>query len=333
MADSRRKATTTPRRTPVPDTAARQLRRILMVIPGIADGNAHRLSKVAKSAGVGKAVLLADLKSLADRHGAPGGFVDGMQIYIGPETVEVTSNHFLRPMGLTIHELCALELGLAILRAERPPDETAVIESARDRLRKLISKLPMDHGDVETRFAELAPTDGLPHLDELRKALRDHRKARITYRRAGSTTVTTRVVRPYAIVPASGMWYAVAYCEGSEGLRVFRMDRVEGLSSLPEKYEIPATFSVRETLRDGKALQIDTPAAGMKVRYSAKIARWIAEREGVDVDRDGSVTIEHPLADAEWGVRHVLQYGPDAEVLEPPALREGIRRRLESVRV
>lgn len=27
--------------------------------------------------------------------------------------------------------------------------------------------------------------------------------------------------------------------------------------------------------------------------------------------------IEHPLADAEWGVRHVLQYGSEAEVLEP----------------
>ncbi|MEJ7758789.1 MAG: WYL domain-containing protein [Gemmatimonadaceae bacterium] len=315
----------------VPDTAARQLRRILMVIPGIADGNAHRLSKVARSAGVEKAVLLADLKSLADRHGAPGGFVDGMQIYIGPEMVEVTSNHFLRPMGLTIHELCALELGLAILRAERPPDETAVIESARGRLRKLISRLPVDHGDIETRFAELAPTEGLPHLEELRKALRDHHKARITYRRAGANAATTRVVRPYAIVPASGMWYAVAYCEASEGLRVFRMDRVEGLTSLPDRYEIPATFSVRETLRDGKALQIDTPAAGMKVRYSAKIARWIAEREGVEVDADGSLTIEHPLADADWGVRHVLQYGPDAEVLEPPVLREEILRRLTAV--
>jgi hypothetical protein len=50
----------------------------------------------------------------------------------------------------------------------------------------------------------------------------------------------------------------------------------------------------------------------MKVKYSPKIARWIAEREGVELDADGSLTIEHPLADQEWGVRHVLQYGPDA---------------------
>ncbi len=310
------------------DTAASQLRRILRVIPEIADGNEHDIDAVAKRAGVEKETLLSDLKSLADRHGAPGGFVEGMQIFIRPDTVEVMSDHFLRPMSLTIHELCALELGLAILRAERPPDETPAIERTRERLRDVIAKLPADHGDSPTRYAEIAPTDGLVHLDELRRALRDHQKARITYRRSGADEATTRVVRLYAIVPASGMWYAVAYCESSEGLRVFRMDRVEGAEALVETYEIPVDFSVRETLQQGRGLQVELPAVGMKVRYSPGIARWIGEREGVEPDTDGSITVDYPLADSDWGTRHVLQYGPDAEVLEPAELRADIERRL-----
>ena len=161
--------------------------------------------------------------------------------------------------------------------------------------------------------------------------MREHRKARITYRRSGADEATTRVVRLYAIVPASGMWYAVAYCESSEGLRVFRMDRVEEAAVLDDRYEIPGDFSVRETLRAGKALKTELPPAGMKVRYSARIARWIAEREGVEPDDDGSITIEHPLADAEWGRRHVLQYGPDAEVLEPVELRDEIASVLKTM--
>ena len=32
--------------------------------------------------------------------------------------------------------------------------------------------------------------------------------------------------------------------------------------------------------------------------------------------------MEHPVADDSWAVRHVLQYGPDAEVLAPESLRE-----------
>ena len=310
------------------DTAARQLRRILRVIPEIADGQEHDIDEIAERAGVARSALMSDLRSVAERYAAPGGFVEGMQIYIGPEKVEVLSDHFLRPMGLTFQELCALELGLAILRAERPPDETDAINRSRDRLRKVIAKMPIDPDESPIRHAEIAPTEGLPYLDELRKSLRDHRKARIAYRRSGSDEVTTRVVRLYAIVPASGMWYAVAYCESSEGLRVFRMDRVENAEALADHYEIPADFSVSETLQAGKGLKAELPPTGIKVRYSARIARWIAEREGVAPDSDGSLTIEHPLADTDWGVRHVLQYGPDAEVLEPPALRDEIVRRL-----
>ncbi len=310
------------------DTAAKQLRRILQVIPEIADGNEHALGKVAKKAGIGEAVLIADLKSLADRQGGPGGFVEGMQIYITPGTVSVTSDLFLRPMGLTVAELSALELGLAILRSERPPDETHAIERARTRLRKMIKSLPADHDTIERRFVEIAPTHDLPHIDELRKALRDHKKVRITYRRGGAHDATDRVVRLYAIMPASGMWYAIAWCEESDGLRVFRMDRVENVSTLADRYEIPSTFSVSETMRNGKGLKADSAPTGMKVRYSAKIARWIAEREGVPLDADGSLTMEHPLADAEWGIRHVLQYGADAEIVEPPELRAEIIKRL-----
>jgi proteasome accessory factor C len=314
------------------ETAARQLRRILRIIPEIADGHEHDVTSVAERAGVEKNSLLADLKTLADRHGAPGGFVEGMQIYISADTVEVMSDHFLRPMGLTLQELCALELGLAMLHAERPPDETAAIERTRDRLRQVIARLPADHGDIETHYVELAPTDGLPSLDELRKALRDHRKARITYRKSGSDEASTRVVRLYAIVPASGMWYAVAFCEASDGLRVFRMDRVEDAAILPDRFEIPSDFSVRDTLKAGKGLKAEIPVSGIKVRYSPRIARWIAEREGVECASDGSLTVEHPLADREWGVRHVLQYGPDAEVIEPAQLREEISRRLSAMR-
>jgi len=66
----------------------------------------------------------------------------------------------------------------------------------------------------------------------------------------------------------------------------------------------------------------------MRVRYSPRIARWIAEREGRELEPDGSLTMEHPLADIQWGVRHVLQYGPDAEVLEPADVRDELTRRL-----
>ena len=35
--------------------------------------------------------------------------------------------------------------------------------------------------------------------------------------------------------------------------------------------------------------------------------------------------------DVEWGVRHVLQYGPDAEVLSPAVVRAELGRRLAAM--
>ena len=66
----------------------------------------------------------------------------------------------------------------------------------------------------------------------------------------------------------------------------------------------------------------------MTVRYSPRIARWIAEREEGDLADDGSFVVKHPLADTDWAVRHVLQYGPEAEVVEPAAVREAMKKRL-----
>ena len=57
----------------------------------------------------------------------------------------------------------------------------------------------------------------------------------------------------------------------------------------------------------------------------------MAEREGKALDKDGSVTISYPLADTRWVVRHVLQYGAEARVLEPESARVAVREALERI--
>jgi len=153
------------------------------------------------------------------------------------------------------------------------------------------------------------------------------RKLRIRYRGGAKTETTERTIRPYALVVASGAWYAISHCELVNAVRSFRLDRVEAIEETREAYDIPATFSVDEHLNDRKVLRVGEPRR-MRVRYSPRVARWIAEREGLAVAVDGSLTMDHPLVDVQWGVRHVLQYGPDAEVLEPADVRDELTRRL-----
>ena len=314
----------------MPETAAAQLHRVLHLIPHLADGELHPLAEVAEKARVPEATVLRDLQSISERFEAPGGFVEGLQIYIAPEGVSVLSNHLLRPMRLTRGELCALELGLTMLRRERTPEDHRALDGALARLREAIVKLPEeDAGDAVTASLPVPP-GRLEHLRAFREAQREQRKARLRYRGGGDREASQRIVCPYAIVFANGMWYTVAHCESSDGVRFFRLDRVEDVQLLDARFAAASHASVEEIVRQGRAFHRDG-ARTLTVRYSARIARWIAEREGKPLAEDGTLTVEHPLADVDWAVRHVLQYGPEVDVLEPAEVREAVVSRLRAM--
>ena len=314
------------------DTAAAQLRRILHRVPRLADDRDHPIDEVAEAVGLDRAALLKDLRSLADRCDDPGGFVEGVAIFIDGNHVSVRSSHFLRPMRLTRAELAALELGLAMLRSERPPEDHHVIDRARTRLTEVLAATPGDDLDA----IHLAADSGYPHADDagrrkqLRRAIRDRHKVRLAYQKATDPAPETRTVCPYSLVLARGMWYLVAHCDDGEGLRFFRLDRVTDATVTTDRFRVPAGFSLAGLVDEGRMFHADE-AEPLVIRYSPGVARWIAEREGRPVDADGSLTVTHPLADTDWAVRHVLQYGPDAEVVSPPRVREAVRARLDRI--
>ena len=310
------------------DTASSQLKRVLDLIPRFADGEEHPIADVATAAGTSIADLMADFYSISERFDAPGGFVEGVSIFVEEDTVCVNASHFHRPMRLTMPELCALELGLILLRRERTPAEQAPIDSALARLRETISRVPSNDRHEGTRYADLAEAGSAEHLTTLRSAVREHRKVELGYRAGGASESTTRIVCPHSIAFAEQMWYVVATGE-DDALRFFRLDRIEAVEMLDATFERNAgvAMSVQES---GRAFMSDT-AKTMTVCYSPRIARWVAERAGATLAEDGSLTLEHPLADESWAIRHVLQYGPDAELLAPVELRATVAERLAAL--
>ncbi len=309
------------------DTAAAQLRRLLELIPHLADDKSHSIDAVAKRARTERRTLLRDLRALAERANDPGGFTEGVEVFIEKDAVTVRSPHFLRPMRLTLAELAALELGLVMLERERPPEEIGPIATARAALRAVISKLPAESETEIVREGVAAAAVDPALLATLRRAAHQRRKVHLSYQGGSAKGHGSRKVCPYGLVATHGMWYLVAHCETGEGLRFFRADRITGAEILADPFELPENFSLDAVLQDGMAFRAEQ-AAVLQVKYSPRIARWIAERAGVPLAEDGSLLLEHPLADTGWAVRHVLQYGPDAEVLSPPDVRAEVLRRL-----
>jgi predicted DNA-binding transcriptional regulator YafY len=102
------------------------------------------------------------------------------------------------------------------------------------------------------------------------------------------------------------------------------MDRVLDAEPTGERFEVPEDFYPEDHIEGGRVFRADERME-VKVRYSPRIARWIAEKEAGVAESDGSLTVTYQVADPHWIVREVLQYGPEAEVLEPEEVRGWVR--------
>ena len=307
--------------------AAERLRRLISALPSFAENECISHAELERRTGVRAPDLLEDLRAVTERSDTPGGFVEDLRVEFERGNVTVHSSLFQRPMRITIPELCALELGLAMLASGTPPDERSAIDRARAKLRTAIVRTPGPALDESWRAPAPTAADSVM-VGALQTAAKGTAKVRITYQSSSADEPTERVIHPYAVLPWHDTWFVVAHCERSAGLRFFRADRLYSALVLSETFTPPETLPIAELMATGKPFH-GSHDEMLIVRYSPRIARWIAEREGKEVEADGSLVVEHPLADDQWAIRHVLQYGPEAEALAPPRIREQLRAALE----
>ncbi|MDQ8171897.1 MAG: WYL domain-containing protein [Gemmatimonadota bacterium] len=308
-----------------------RLQRLLLAFPLMADEPRLTLDQLAARVGTDAKTLANDFACL-DRDDTPAGFVDAIQLFVGDQRVSMRSAHFKRPMRLTRPELAALELGLGILQQELPVDEQHLVRGVRERLRDTAAR-PVDtvvdrrkaagEPSVRAVAVEAARDDEWTAVVVLQRAMETHRVVELAYQRPDDAHPSMRRVHPYAMVRADANIYLVAYCERAVQRRVFRLDRVTEAVETEQSFARPSDFSVDAVLQQGHVFVQDAPAPEhLEVRYSATVARWIAERESGVAHPDGSFVVRYPLADEAWAVRHVLQYGPDAVIVGPERLRE-----------
>lgn len=332
-------------------TAADQLQRILYVLPAaVRDGGAS-LEDLADRLDVTEERVLRDLQEVTARsfYQRPGQ-AERLQIAVDGGRVSVwTAGEFQRPVRLSPREVLALDLALrarAIVRADGDDDGGG----DRDGYRDAHASAPDgDRGGAEARLAlarrleaelavaaedddlsELLAVEGQAADDRadrvlgtLFRAAGERRRCHIRYLASGAGEPAWREVEPYVMVRADGRWYAVSKCREVEGIRFFRADRVLAVELEDATFEVPDGFDVAEFLDDGHLYQ-PRDDLEVTVRYGSRVARWVRERGPVAERDDGSVEVTHSVSDLDWIVRHVLRYGPEAEVVDPPAVRRRV---------
>ena len=320
---------------PEPVGAAAQLERIFYILPRAAQEGGASLTELSESLGVAADVVLKDLTQVTARsYYQPAGGDDLLLEIEGGRVSLLTPAAFDRPVRLSMPEAVCLGLALRGRLAGRWGDkDSAEAGSASLRflhcLETTLSTIPTEDVLARIEAAELRP-DPAGIREILSLALEGREECRIQYLKAGGDAPEDRTVRPYAIVHSEGCWYLLAHCILSEEVRTFRMDRVLDAEPTGERFPAPEDFDPETHIQGGRVFRADQTME-VKVLYSPAVARWIAEKEAAEVSADGSLTVTYQVADPHWIVRHVLQYGPDAEVLEPEEVRGWVRGVVEAL--
>jgi len=79
-------------------------------------------------------------------------------------------------------------------------------------------------------------------LLKLMEAIRDNRVVSIKYYKPVERDWSKRDVEPYGLTSKHNNWYQVGYCRKSGGERTFRMDLIDDVYVLSQKFDFPGDF-------------------------------------------------------------------------------------------
>jgi len=291
--------------------AGSRLRRVLALVPWIAENPGAALEEIAARFGVSEAELEHDLELLP---------LCGLPPYTPDRLIEVEivdghvwirfAEYFDRPLRLSAEEgLALLTAGRALL-AVPGSDERGALATALDKL-----------------AGALGATDGLsvevgepPHLDALRRAADAHERVEIDYYSFGRNATTTRKVDVRSVFHAFGHWYAAGYCHQAQDERLFRVDRIRAVRPTGEHFDPTAGEepdfgeTVYHPRRDDPRVTLELDAA----------ATWVVESypsEEVEERPDGSWRVVLAVSERAWLERLLLELGPAARVVAPAEVR------------
>lgn len=140
---------------------------------------------------------------------------------------------------------------VAAVRLAQPRLDPVLAREAEDALSRILAVLPPDARAAAERLALYTPGLAMPGREKLapvREAIEARHKLRLDYRDA-SGAASRRTVRPLACFCWESVWTLAAWCEQRSAFRSFRLDRIDTLAVLPERFADEAGRTLPDFLR------------------------------------------------------------------------------------
>jgi proteasome accessory factor C len=300
-----------------------RLARLLNLVPYLLARPGIPIGAAAADLGVSERQLREDLELLWVC-GLPGyGPGDLIDMAFDGDHVTVTYDAGIdRPLRLTQDEALALVVALRML---------ADVPGAHDReaVERALAKIESAAGDAAAELAVAAAGTARmvapDRLADLQSAVQRRRALRITYYTATRDEVSERVVDPMRMLVADGRAYLEAWCRRVEGVRMFRIDRIDSYVELDEPAMPPAHAQLHDVSGGVFTPSDELPLVTLRI---GRWERWITEYypcEQVVEESTERWLVSLRASDLAWARRLVLGLGPSVTVVAPEALARAVR--------
>jgi len=296
-----------------------RMTRLLALVPYLtARPEGVRVAEAARDFGVTERQLHSDLELLW-MCGLPGyGPGDLIDLSFEGDRVRVTfTAGMVRPLRLTTDEAVALVVALRTL-LELPG------LAEREAVSRALAKVSAAAGHAGDRVTPVAVSVDAREeaLAVVRAGLERKRALHLHYYVPTRDERTERTVDPMRLLLVDGKWYLEAWCRRAEGVRLFRLDRVDDVVVLDEPAAPPPQAHERDV--DHGVYQPDPDSPAVRLRLS-RSARWVADYYPVDSvaavdDPPGGLAVTVRTQDLAWARRLVASLGGEASVDEPADL-------------
>lgn len=238
-------------------------------------------------------------------------------------------------LGMGGAEAAALLEAEAILE-QIPPGfvrrDTAQIRSNLSRIRQQHLGRPSLKDRVRLRMSHLRKTSADSFAVVL-AALTSRRRLEFSYHNRSNEQSARRSCSPVRLTFYRSNWYLAAWCHERDGMRIFSVDRVMSPRVLTQSAHEPPALQVIDELDSSYGIFIGKARSTAKLRFTPLAARWVAEEEWhpdakTKLFPDGGLQLEVPYHQDTELVMEILRYGPNCEVLGPPALRKAVAEAL-----
>ncbi|MDY3754468.1 MAG: WYL domain-containing transcriptional regulator [Treponema sp.] len=312
---------------------ARQL-RLLHIVDMVKQGNYPNTTDFRKKFEVSRSTVMRDIDFLKDRYMVPLDYSKEHNGYFLSDP-SYTIPSFL----LTEGELFTLHIILPLMEQYKGTPLEPVFESI---MKQMLDMLPKDVA-VSTSFnADQVHfiSNPQPQIDQeiffkVLEGIQERKTLDFAYRSIKRQEYIQRKFNPYKILCQRGDWYILGYCHRHQEFRVYNMARIQNIS-VAERFEWDESFDINSHIDPDFGVWAQGKSFTVELLFSQDVHTFILERQWhvgqrCCLQEDGRVLLTFETNQFDEILHWVMSFGHKVLVLNPPELKEAIRREIATM--